>query len=256
MTPWVSRLIAANVVAFLVTWSVPLLHARLELIPIYVPTQPWRLVTYMFLHGSPLHIIFNMLALFFLGPRLEARLGGPRFLALYFVSGLIAGLLSMVYVFLSPFTRIVGASGAITGVLLGFARYWPRDVIYLLLLPIQARWLVIVLAAGSLGAGVLGLLPGIAHFAHLGGIVGGFLFLVVMERSSAATRFKAIAQPQAVTRPRTADLARWQRIDRSTIHPLNQDEVERLMGKIETAGIASLTPDERAFLDRFSTSNH
>ncbi len=251
MTPWVSRLISANAVMFLVSASAPVVQLRLSLVPVLVPQAPWTPVTYMFLHAGIGHLFFNMLALFFFGPRLEARLGSRNFLTLYLVSGLVAALLSAVF---TPMARIVGASGAVYGVLLGFARYWPRDVIYIWgVLPIEARVLVGLMTALSLWGGVSGSGSGVAHFAHLGGFLGGYLYLKLMERRSGAARFRAKAQPTAVTSPGGADVARWRRIDRATIHPLNRDEVDRLLDKISAMGIASLTPDERAFLDRFST---
>jgi membrane associated rhomboid family serine protease len=250
MTPWVRRLIFANAAMLLVVQAFPLLGFLLSLTPAFVLRMPWTPVTYMFLHADLFHLLFNMLALYFFGPRLEERLGSGRFLALYLVSGLVAALLSILFAFNA---RVVGASGAVFGVLLGSARYWPRDRIFIWgILPVEARFLVGALAALSLWAGFTGSGSGVAHFAHLGGFLGGFLFLKFLESRSAAARFRARAQPAA--RPSLAglDLARWARIDRSQLHPLNREEVDRLLAKARDGGASSLTPDERAFLDRFS----
>ncbi len=123
MTPWVKRLLIANVVMFVITINVPALFWGLALVPIQVPFRPWTVITYMFLHGGLGHIFFNMIGLFFFGPRLEQRLGGRHFIWFYFVSGMVGAALSI----FTPRVPIVGASGAVFGVLLGFARYWPRD---------------------------------------------------------------------------------------------------------------------------------
>ena len=254
MTPWVKRLIIANVVMFFLRDSLPPeLVGKLVMRPMTLPMEPWTLFTYMFLHGGFGHIFLNMLMLFFFGPRLEVRLGGRGFLGLYFTSGLVAAAASVVA---TPLASIIGASGAVYGVMLGYARYWPRDKIYIwAILPIEARFLVAFLAAISLGNGILGSSDGIAHFAHLGGFLGGYLYLKIKEKRSPAARFKRQAQTLAqVSGGSATDLVRWDGIDRDAIHPLNRDEVDRLMEKIKTVGLGSLTSDERAFLDRFSTS--
>ena len=147
MTPWVKRLIFANVVVYLVSLAFPVVFRLLALIPGYILLRPWTAVTYMFLHdpNGLLHIGINMLMLYFFGPRLEERLGGRRFLALYFISGITAALISIP---LTPWARIVGASGAVYGVQLGFALHWPRQRIYIFgILPIEA-WLMVVLMTG------------------------------------------------------------------------------------------------------------
>ncbi len=254
MTPWVLRLIVANAAVFFLRTGIPdELLRRLVLTPVLIPKQPWTLVTYMFLHAGLGHLFFNMLALFFFGPRLEVRLGTGRFLAFYFTSGLVAAAASVVFM---PLASVIGASGAVYGIMLGYARYWPHDRIYIWgVFPVEARILVGLLAAISLWSGFAGSADGVAHFAHLGGFLGGYLFLKVYEKRSPAAKFKKKAAPPSVpSAGPAADVARWQRIDRTTIHPLNRDELDRLMEKIKTMGLGSLTPDERAFLDRFSTT--
>jgi membrane associated rhomboid family serine protease len=221
MTPWVTRLLIANVAVFFLTVAVPVLPVRpLVLVPALIPYRPWTLITYMFLLG------------------------------LYLVSGLTGALLSVPF---SPFAQIVGASGAVFGVLLGFARYYPRERIYIWgILPIEARALVIIMTVLSLWGGFAGRGSGVAHFAHLGGFLGGFLYLKWRERRSPAALFKAKASPLANRKPPApADVEKWRRIRREDLHPVNRDELDRILDKISAAGIASLTPDERAFLERF-----
>jgi membrane associated rhomboid family serine protease len=252
MTRWVTRLIFANAGVFLLQLIVgdPLTY-WLGLIPSAVLYRPWTPFTYMFLHGGLMHILFNMLGLFFFGPQLEARLGGRHFLGLYFTSGLAGAALSI----LTPNALIIGASGAIFGVLVGFAYYWPRAQIYIWgILPVEARVFVIALTALSLWMGYRGG-SGIANFCHLGGFAGGFLYLKARERWGSAARFRARAQPAVKSSARTSDITRWRAIRTDNLHPVNRDELNRILDKISATGLASLTNDERAFLDRFSGGN-
>ncbi len=250
MTPWVIRLILANVAVFFVTWAVPLLPAGpLVLVPAQLIQRPWTLVTYMFLHAGIWHLVFNMIGLFFFGPRLEARLGGRHFLGLYFASGFTGALLSLPF---NPFVGIVGASGAVFGVLLGFARYWPRERIYIWgIIPIEARVLVILLTVLALWGGFGAGRSGVAHFAHLGGFLGGFLYLKWREVRSPAAQFKAKASRVPTKLPIRSDVEKWRKIRREDLHPINRDELDRILDKIGATGVESLTQDERAFLERF-----
>jgi membrane associated rhomboid family serine protease len=253
MTPWVLRLIVANVAMFFMQGLAVELANRMILVPVSFPREPWTLITYMFLHGSPTHLLFNMISLFFFGPRVESRLGSRHFLGLYFVSGLVGGILSIIFTPRVP--GVIGASGAIFGVTLAFARYWPRDPIYIWgIVPVEARWLVIIMTALSLfGARSGG--DGIAHFAHLGGFLGGYLYLRWSELRSPARDFRKKTGP-AIKRPSggnpVADLQRWSRIQRDSMHEVNRTEIDRILDKINSTGIASLTAGERETLERFS----
>jgi len=242
----VAFLIIANAAMFLLGGALPGVVRAFVLVPALIPYRPWTVVTYLFLHAGFAHLFFNMLALYFFGPRLEARIGGRHFMGLYLTSGIVGAVVSLV----TPTALIVGASGAVFGVMLGFAHYWPRDPVYIWgLLRIEARWLVILMTVMALFGGFTGQ-QGIANFAHLGGFAGGFLYLRLMELSSPARRFRAAAT--RVPRASESDLERWRRVQPDTLHPVNREEYERVMAKVELAGAASLTPDERAFLDRFS----
>src|SRR2546427_5236933 len=170
----------------------PGLVQSLELVPAFIPTHPWTIVTYMFLHAGPTHLLFNMLGLYFFGPRLELVIGGNRFLALYFTSGIAGALLSL----FTPTVGIVGASGAIFGVFYGYAHFWPRDRILVWgIVPVEARLFVILMTALSLSGGLGIGQSGIAHFAHLGGFVGGFLYFKWQERHVGAARVRRQAEP-------------------------------------------------------------
>lgn len=249
LTPWVTRLIIANVVFFLLQMANPLVERMLMFVPALALERPWTIVTYMFLHGGFTHLLFNMLGLFFFGPRLELELGPRQFLLLYGLSGISGAVLSL---FLSPMTAIIGASGAVYGVFLGFAYFWPRAQIYIWgILPVEARWLVVLMTLFSLFGGVGGSTDGTAHFAHLGGFLGGFAYLKWFVKGQ---RLEAAAAATAVAAPSGADLKRWAAIPTEGMHPVNREELDRIRVKLQTQGPASLTPGEVAFLDRFAAN--
>ncbi|HLB00889.1 MAG TPA: rhomboid family intramembrane serine protease [Bacteroidota bacterium] len=247
MTRWVLRIIAANAVMFLLTSASPELERQLMFVPALALLRPWTAVTYMFLHANVGHILFNMLALFFFGPRLEAEIGEKRFLWLYFISGLSGAALSVLF---APQAAIVGASAAVYGVFIGFTYFWPRAMIYIWgIFPVEARWLVAGMTALSLFGGFSGDGGGIAHFAHLGGFLGGFLYL----RAVYPRRLAAPAQSR--TEKPTIDpgaVKRWKGIDAGSMHEINREEYQRIMMKLDSEGNGSLTPEEIGFLERFS----
>lgn len=248
MTPWVLRLILANVLVFLLQMGNPALGYYLAFRPAFILATPWTVLTYMFVHASGPHLLFNMLSLFFFGPRLEERLGGRSFLTLYFFSGLMGALLSL----MTPAVAIVGASGAVFGVTLGFARFWPRELIYLWgLFGIEARVLVVVMTVMSLWLGVQRI-GNIAHFAHLGGFAGGYLYLRWLEKRSPAARWRARVAPPP---PPTArlDVTRWKKLDLTRLHAVNREEYERVLAKLDSGGVPALTASEIEFLERFSS---
>ena len=242
MTPWVLRLLIANVVVYFLQQTIPGLTQSLWFLPSAILSRPWTIVTYMFLHAGISHILFNMLSLYFFGSRVEQRLGPERFFALYFLSGIGGALLSFVF---SPYTPILGASGAVFGVSLAFARFWPRDQILVWgIIPVEARWMVAFMTLIAL----FGVGSGVAHFAHLGGFLGGFLYLLFLERRHGARQFKKVAtagpSPDALA-------GSWQKVNREGVHSVNKDEVNRILDKISASGLASLTPQERLFLSNF-----
>jgi membrane associated rhomboid family serine protease len=232
----------------LATRAFPIPVDQLVLIPALIPIRPWTLVTYMFLHGGLGHVAFNMLALYFFGSRVELRLGSRHFIWLYLISGIAGGLLSLVF---TPRAAIIGASGAVFGVSFAFAYFWPRDRIYIWgVLPIEARWLVIIYAAIDIFGGITGARSGIAHFAHLGGYVGAWLYLWWMNRRATAGRRAWQAKVSAPAG--TVDSRRIDQIDLARVHPVNRDEVNRILDKIRVSGLSSLTGEERTFLSHFA----
>jgi membrane associated rhomboid family serine protease len=245
VTPWVQRLLILNVVMFFVQQTSPMVTPLLEFVPSLILSRPWTVVTYMFLHGGLGHIFWNMLGLFFFGPRVESRMGPERFIVLYLISGLVGALFSF---FLAPRSPIIGASGAVLGVLMAFARFWPRERLLIWgIIPIEARWLVLIYAALDLWSGFGGSRSGVANFAHLGGFAGAILYLLYLERRQGAKQFKKQATPKVAD----PALSNWRKVDRGSIHSVNKDEVDRILDKINASGIGSLTPQERQFLSNF-----
>lgn len=268
VTPMVKRLMIANVVAFAIT---VLLGERMmfdlfALQPSRILVRPWGLVSYMFLHAGFMHLAMNMLVLFFFGPPLEGQWGEKEFLRFYFVAGLGGAALS----FFFPGGMIVGASGAIYGIMLAFAMNWPNAPIYVWgVFPVKAKWLVgfmfLVTAMSSFDP-VSG---GTAHLAHMGGLVAAFIYLKADWRPGAAFRGvrtagtgnpprekarRRMAIVPSEERTQTAEArgqnpgTKWENVDERRM----LDEVDRVLDKISAKGMAALTTDERALLDEVS----
>ena len=245
MTPWVQRLLFANIVMFFVQMTAPHLAEPLVYVPMLVLTRPWSIATYMFLHGGFSHILFNMIALFFFGPRVEARIGGRRFITLYFIAGVSGALLSSAF---APRVGVIGASAGVFGVMLAFAWFWPRDQILIWgILPIEARWLVVITTVLALYSGIRGSTGGVADFAHLGGYAGAYLYLRWIGTARGMKAFNRKATAGA----KPGVLGNWKKVDLTSVHELNRDEVNRILDKISASGLASLTPQEKQFLSNF-----
>ncbi len=178
-------LIAANVAMFIAQSVFPVLTEVLGLRPSFVLRAGWlwQLATYMFLHGGIFHLLFNMLALWMFGAQLEQKWGTRYFLKFYFVTGIGAGVLTVLFSLL-PFgfaqqlhgSNIIGASGAIYGLLLAYALYFPDRPILLIVFWVPARICVAILGAIALFSS-LSDAGGVANATHLGGLLVGYLFL-------------------------------------------------------------------------------
>ncbi len=177
---------------------------------LFYPTSPffhwWQPVTHMFMHGGFWHLFFNMYTLFIFGSALERIWGPKKFLIFYFVTGLGAAFIhtgvewlqmqhwmtqaaegsmaAQTSIHALKMTPTVGASGAIYGILMGYAMLYPDAVLTLLFPPVsmKAKWFVLVFAAIELFTGITGVGGGIAHFAHLGGLIFGFLLIWYWKR--------------------------------------------------------------------------
>ena len=258
-TPWVKRLLIANVVVFVLTWALGFLSSGivpeyLAFRPVDALWKPWTVVTYMFVHGGLFHLLFNMLGLLFFGPRLEERWGSTEFIRFYLITGLGGALFSCIF----PQQAIIGASAAVYGILLAFALYWPESPIYIWgILPIRAKWLVAILVAISVISTLSGGASGVAHLAHLGGLAAAFLYLkspwaptawgpvVRRPRPGRAAAAREFAR-RALRRPEHLQV----RIRSIVPPPIN--EVDAILDKISQQGIASLTDEERRRLEAAS----
>jgi membrane associated rhomboid family serine protease len=166
----------------------------LALIPAYVVQAGawWQIVTYMFVHANWSHIFFNMLALFLFGTQLEHRMRSGEFLLFYFVCGIGAGLVTMLINNATGMgaVPVVGASGAIYGLLLAFAAFFPNDRIYIFgILPMRAPTAVLVFAGIEIVLQLTGLQSGVAHLAHLSGLLFAYFYLLFRYRINAISLF-------------------------------------------------------------------
>jgi membrane associated rhomboid family serine protease len=190
LPPVTQALILASVAMFALQHLVgPGLTLNFALWPIGTPVvydghlgfQPWQLVTYSFLHGSLMHILVNMFALYMFGSELERVLGRKRYLNLYFAGVITAAIAQLAVQGMTdmPPYPTVGASGGVFGLLLAYAMFFPNRTVVLLFppIPLPAKYFVICYGALELYLGVTGTTQGIAHFAHLGGMLGAWLLL-------------------------------------------------------------------------------
>ncbi|MBV9079541.1 MAG: rhomboid family intramembrane serine protease, partial [Elusimicrobia bacterium] len=182
LTPVVRRLLVANVGVFFLQMVFPdQMLTQFGLLPadIVQNYKVWQVVTYAFLHGNGWHLFFNMFALWMFGPHIEGIWGSRRFTAYYFLCVVGAALAQFA---IAPKMLVVGASGAIYGVLLAFGFLLPDAVIYLFFFfPVRAMQAVIFIAALTFVSALSSGGSRVAHFAHLGGMFTGFLYFKIPE---------------------------------------------------------------------------
>lgn len=177
-------LIGINVLVYLLTRVSPSAIQYLAMNPILVVREGWvwQPFSYMFAHAGLTHILFNMLGILFFGTQVERRMGSNEFLLFYLGTGLLAGLFSLGFYWLTGSTRVflLGASGAVFAVLLAFATFFPSAMIYIFgIIPIRAPILVLGYTALELFAQVTGGGGGVAHLTHLAGFLFAFLYFVL-----------------------------------------------------------------------------
>jgi rhomboid family protein len=166
--------------ALLFGWKAPFIYLGLQPYLVVHRLYLWQLVTYLFLHGGFFHIFFNMFALWMFGPDLEQQWGGTEFLKFYFLCGIGAGIFDVVLttMFGSPNSLTIGASGAIYGLLLAFGLIFPNRPIFIwFIIPIPAKWFVVIIGAIEFFSELSGPGSGVAHLAHLGGMLVAYLYL-------------------------------------------------------------------------------
>ncbi len=257
ITPWVGRLIVANAVVLLVLETVaPALAGWLAFSPSGALARPWTFVTYMFVHTGLLHLAFNSLFLYFLGTAVEARMGGRAFPLLYLVSGLGGAVFSLGLSGLMAVPPFVGASGAVLGVAVAFAMYWPDAelMIFPIPFPIRARTLVLALVAFDVVMAVAPGQDGVAHLAHLGGALVAYAYFRLQglprpePTAAAALPVESAMAARRAHRAREAPAPRPRPAPREREADPASTEIDRVLDKISAQGIHSLTPEEKRFL--------
>ena len=266
LTPWVRRLLVANLLVFLVQSTLftnPEYSNAFAFSPETAWVHPWTFVTYMFLHAGILHLVLNMLMLFFFGPSVEDRMGGRVFVLFYLLCGIGGAASSFILRQLVPVDQIIGASGAVLGVAVAFAWYWPDDAVLIFPLPdpIAAKWLVTFLIGLDLALALIGATDGIAHIAHLGGAATALLYLKGQdwratrgERSGRRPPESSVlvSQPPRVSRSGAIPPSARTPKSRSDNDARANAEIDRVLDKIIASGVDSLTPAERKFLTEIS----
>ena len=246
LTPVVKWLLIINVAVFLINTifssqegtGMTFLQKCFALYPIslFYIAQIWRLITYQFLHDGFNHILFNMLGLFFLGPSLERQWGGKKFLTFYLSCGVAGGLFYILLVMAGflPAGLMVGASGAILGVLTACAILFPHFVVFIVIFPVPIRAAAVILmgiafyAVFSKGANAGG------EACHFAGIAVGAIYVLSDSwRNALKLRFKA---------------SRWEKYIESERRL--RLEVDRILKKVHDNGIQSLTASEKRILKK------
>jgi rhomboid family protein len=189
LTPMVKKLVVVTSGVFVATyiparffgWSAPYVWLGLEPYQVVHRLYLWQLFTYLFMHGGFFHIFFNMFILWMFGADLEKLWGGEQFLFFYFLTGVGAGVFDVIVNTLFPPTiptLTIGCSGALYGIMLAYALYWPNRPIFLwFVIPIKTKWFVLGLGVIEFLSEISGSGRGISHLAHLGGLLIAFLYL-------------------------------------------------------------------------------
>jgi membrane associated rhomboid family serine protease len=260
ITPWVGRFIIANAVVLLLMMTLFTSREVFQLLqfsPRTAFTRPWTFVSYMFVHGGLLHLLGNMLMLFVFGTAVEGRMGSRNFLLYYLFCGVGAAVFSLLLAGFMPIGAFVGASGAVLGVAVAFAMYWPdaEIIVFPIPVPIKARTLVIGLVALDIIASQLWPNDGVAHLAHVGGALFGYLYFRVQSLSrrspgAPARTVERVVMVQSGSsepdrRTPVTPMRPRRRVDADPVAA----EVDRVLDKISEKGISSLTAAERRFLD-------
>ncbi|MEX2585911.1 MAG: rhomboid family intramembrane serine protease [Balneolaceae bacterium] len=223
-------------------------------------TQPWRLVTYMFLHGSGFHLLFNMLWLWWMGRPVEQHVGPRTFTVLYFGAGIGGALLNVGLAAIIGYSQVIGASGAVFGVMVAFAVLFPRTPIMLFLFPpLEARYVVAGLILFDLL--FIGSSDNIARVVHLGGAGIGYLLI---QAHMSGTDLSSWVRPverlwskpdrRSAGRSRAANRRADMRIVRDVkIMEENElDDLDEILDKISKKGYSALTAEEKRRLFELS----
>lgn len=264
MKTWVVRIIIINVAIYFVQMilaKTPVGYHGMTLNDVainYFGVRPdfviyshylWQPITYMFLHGSLIHILLNMYFLFALGSPVEQAWGGKRFLVFYFFTGIGAGItICLINYLTGEFSPTIGASGAIFGVIVAFGMLFPEVELYFLFVPVPIRAKYLVLFYGAINlipfimeSFVTGGRGGISYIGHLGGILFGFLYFLIIRKRGISFKSKLIKARYTREFNR-----RNTEIEQKT--ESNEPRLAALLDKIKANGPDSITDDEYQYI--------
>jgi membrane associated rhomboid family serine protease len=281
MTPAVQWLLALNIGVYflqLTLFGQDAVYSALALDPARFPTFWWTVATYMFVHAWLAHLAFNMFTLWMFGPRLEHEWGARTFVWCYLWCGLGGAIAHLLF---AQHSTVIGASGAISGVLVAYALRWPDEEVYLFgVIPMRSRWLVVALLGMNI---IFALSPSsrIDWTAHVGGMAFGWIFLKLysvggisrvrgwvsaapdesedmpraVPRGRPPMRDRAAVVDEVVARSNAVVLRESKPLQHVPRHETPKEyaaRVNRVLDKISQQGITSLTGDERRLLEEMS----
>ncbi|MFY0684434.1 MAG: rhomboid family intramembrane serine protease [Balneola sp.] len=222
-------------------------------------TQPWRLITYSFLHGGFFHFLFNMLWLWWMGRAVEETIGPRSFTVVYLGATILGALLDAGLAQIFGGALVIGASGAVTGILVAFAMLYPRTPIMLFLLPpIEARFFVV----GWIAIDVLFLGSGdnVARLVHIGGALGGYLLIKAHQNGTDLSKviryFEYLfgrLKPSPSTKPKNKNMSIVKDVE--IVEEVDQSELDEILEKISKSGYDALTKEEKQKLFELSKKN-
>ena len=260
ITPGIKKILIANIVVFAVQQVFPqiIYYFALYWAGLVNNFFVWTPITYMFLHGGFGHIFFNMFALWIFGTELESKFGTDRFYLLYFLGGFIGGMLHLAISGLIP---TIGASAGVMAIVVAYGFTFPNRIIYLnFFIPVKAIWLAIGYVALDLIGAFSSTGGGIAHLAHLGGALVGFLF------TRSKTKFGKLSNffrniPKIIKVEKVNKKPSKRKKPGFTVHEGSSDnekatyyqkKVDEILDKINEVGYLNLSDDDRELLDRGS----
>lgn len=235
-TEAIKALIIANGIMFVIRMIVPSITPYLGLTSSRIIPMIWQPVTYMFMHGDLFHILINMIVLWMFGTELETIWGRKAFLKFYFVTGIGSGLVWLLFNLSHPYAVLIGASGAIYGILLAYGLMFPNRIIYLyFLLPIKVKYFVIILGALAFFSSWQ---PGgnISHLTHLSGMIIGYIYL------NRNTRLK---QLRLFMRQLLVNISNYRYRKKDGNKDRFQIEIDEILDKIGRDGYHSLSKEDQ-----------
>jgi membrane associated rhomboid family serine protease len=259
MPPAIKLLIVMNTAVFALSFVVGgHFFDMFGLVPqhVLVDRWVWQPVTYLFIHGGFMHLLFNLFALWMFGMPVEAQWGQAEFLKYYFLCGLGAAAASVA---MAPHSLVpvIGASGPVYGMLVAFAMLYPDAVVYLyFLIPVKAAHMAIIFGLIEFFSGATGSNPGVARFAHLGGMVTGYVYIrwwwVIKLRTK--TLYQSLVDKDAprARAPRRVAAAKPALAEAQERAEAQMAEIDRILDKILVSGIDSLTDEEKTIMRKYS----